>query len=354
MALIPAGLSTAAAAESPAPAAPPVTTGVQADDAQSVRDYWTPARVGKAIANEKKDAAASAREAQAGTAVPNGAAKKADLGLKAEAQAVQPAGRATLAAPAADVPEMPVAQLVPFSQSPPAVVVGKILYINKKTGEEHGCSGASIVSDSGNTVWTAGHCIHPGDGSGADGFHEKITFIPGFKKNTASPDGYDAPWGKWAATKKVAPTSWTADKDYFESDMGAFEVTVPSGYTSLTAAVGALGYSFGAGSDFSDVIDSGFPGEGYNRTDMDGFRQFFCTGNAEDASNLNPLDDRVKVDCDMGAGASGGPIATTDGQIISSNSHVELEDDGKTRKSDDLFGSEHRDEAVSVIDEINK
>ncbi|MFF4758432.1 hypothetical protein [Streptomyces sp. NPDC001292] len=150
----------------------------------------------------------------------------------------------------------------------------------------------------------------------------------------------DAPWGKWTATKKVAPTQWTADGDFADADMAAFNVAVPSGYTSLTAAVGALGYRFGAGSDFSDVIDSGFPGEGYKRTDMDGFKQFYCTGNAEDASDWNPLDDRVKVDRDMGKGASGGPIATTEAQIISANSHYETEDDGVTRKNDDLFGDQ--------------
>ncbi|MFC8824181.1 hypothetical protein ACFT9I_02345 [Streptomyces sp. NPDC057137] len=60
-------------------------------------------------------------------------------------------------------------------------------------------------------------------------------------------------------------------------------MTVPAGYTSLTAAVRALGYRFGAGSDFADVISSVFPGGGYNRTDTDGFTHFFCTGNAEDA-----------------------------------------------------------------------
>ncbi|MFJ5593271.1 trypsin-like serine peptidase [Streptomyces noursei] len=279
--------------------------------------------------------------------------KETNRGLKAEARPIFPTGEASYAASEVDVPEMPVAREVPFPQSTPAVVVGKILFVDK-AGQEHGCSGASIVSDSGNTVWTAGHCVHPGDGSGGDGFHKNITFMPGFKKNADVPDGYDAPWGKWTATKKVAPTQWTADGDVEDADMAAFNVTVPPEYTSLTAAVGALVYRFGEGSDFSDVIDSGFPGEGYKRTDMDGFKQFYCTGNAEDASDLNPLDDRVKVDCDMGRGASGGPIATTEAQIISANSHYEVEADGVTRKNDDLFGSEHGDQAVFVINEINK
>ncbi|MGI5466559.1 trypsin-like serine peptidase [Streptomyces sp. CA-132043] len=351
-ALIPATLTTATAAEPGSPDVPSVTTGVQRDSAQSVRDFWTPARVSRALANEEADDAAFARKVKAAAKASKGEVDDSDLALAAEAQRVLPSGKTVLTSSSVDIPEVPVAREVPFPQTPPAVVVGKILYI-AKDGKEHGCTGASIASDSGNTVWTAGHCIHPGDGSGADGFHTKITFMPGFKKNTDNPDGYDAPWGKWTATKKVAPTQWTADGDVEDADLAAFDVTVPTGYTSLTAAVGALGYRFGDGSDFSDVIDSGFPGEGYHRTDMDGFKQFYCTGNAEDAFDWNPLDDRVKVDCDMGKGASGGPIATTEGQIVSVNSHYETLDDEVTRKNDDLFGSEHMDKAVAVIDEIN-
>lgn len=362
MALIPATLTTAAtAAGSPAPEAPAVTVAGQAEDATSVREFWTPARIKRALANSEKDEAAfaakatrAARAARASGAATGSASRDTDLGLTAEARQVLPAGsRSTLStAGATAVPEMPVAQQVPFPQNAPFVVAGKIVFTDK-AGEEHGCSGASIVSNTGNTVWTAGHCLHPGDGTGPEGFYEKITFMPGFRRNDSVPDGYDAPWGKWVATKKVAPTQWTADGDVEDADMAAFEVTVPAGYTSLSDAVGALGYRFGAGSDFSDVIDSGFPGEGFHRTDMDAFTHFYCTGNAEDAFDLNPLDDRVKVDCDMGKGASGGPILTTDGQLVSANSHYEAEDDNVTRKNDDLFGSEHGDQAVAVINEIN-
>ncbi|MFF2938754.1 trypsin-like serine peptidase [Streptomyces niveus] len=353
MALIPATLTTATAADAPSsdPAVvPPVTIGVQADDAQKVRDFWTPARVKRALANEEADNGLVVRKVEESAGPDTGTAKTGSPGLKAEADPVFPAGDNPMALAAA-LPEMPVAQKVPFPQSQPFVVAGKILYTDKD-GNEGGCSGASIVSDTGNTVWTAGHCVHPGDGTGPEGFYEKITFMPGFKKNDQVPDGYDAPWGKWVATKKVAPVKWTADRDSKDADMAAFDVSVPTGYTSLTAAVGALGYRFGDGSDFPDVFSSGFPGEGYNRTDMDAFTHFYCTGNAEDAFDWNPLDDRVKIDCDMGRGASGGPIFTTEAQIISANSHYESED-GVTRLNDDLFGSEHGDQAVGVINEIN-
>ncbi|WP_329078627.1 hypothetical protein [Streptomyces niveus] len=149
--------------------------------------------------------------------------------------------------------------------------------------------------------------MHPGDGSGADGFHDSVLFIPGYKESATSSNGYDAPWGERVAQTFVVPEAWTQDKDYNEGDLAAFTVKAPAGYTNLADTVGALGYRFGDGSDWSDIIDSGFPGEGYNRTDMDGYTQFFCTGNVVDAANLNPFDDRLEMDCDMGSGAPAAP-----------------------------------------------
>lgn len=244
---------------------------------------------------------------------------------------------------------MPVAQKVPFPQSPPYVIVGKILYVDA-SGEEGGCSGASIVAVNNNTVWTAGHCVHPGDGQGAEGFFDRVLFIPGYKKSTTIPDDYEAPWGVWAAQSFVAPQTWTSDGESLASDMAAFTVSVPEGYTSLTDAVGALGYKFGYGPDWPDIIDSGFPGEGYNRTDMDGFTQFYCTGDTVDATDFLPLDDRLEMDCDMGKGASGGPMVNMDAQIVGANSHV----DATPRDNDNLYSSEHGDNAVAVINRINE
>ncbi|MFI2506700.1 trypsin-like serine peptidase [Streptomyces sp. NPDC018972] len=356
MALIPATLATASAADAPTPAAPSVTIGKQTTDPQKVRDFWTPERVARALANEKKDQAGIARDAAVAEAAAGATEDKtrgAAPRLTAEAPRVLPAKEAGVSATAAaaDVPEMPVAEKVPYPQTPPATVVGKILYIDD-AGEEHGCSGASIAADGDNTVWTAGHCVHPGDGRGSDGFYDLVLFIPGYKESLDTPGEYDAPWGEWVAQSFVAPEAWTQDQDYDEGDLAAFTVEAPAGYTNLTATVGALGYKFGYGSDWSDIIDSGFPGEGYNRTDMDGYTQFYCTGDVVDAMDWNPFDNRLEMNCDMGAGASGGPMATTEGEIVGANSHVEI-DDQDQRINDHLYSSDHGDQAVAVINAIN-
>ncbi|WP_330279343.1 hypothetical protein OHO83_10865 [Streptomyces sp. NBC_00569] len=349
LALLPATLATAtvAQAETPLPK-PKLTIGKQTTDPQKVRDYWTAERVSSAVANEKKDQADFDKKATSAT---QGGERKA-VKQTLPAQSVPAVTGKTLAplATASVVPEMPHAQPVPFPQSQPAVLVGKILF-TAKDGTTHGCSGSSIVTANKNTVWTAGHCIHPGDGTGAEGFYKNILFIPGYKKNDMAPKGYDAPWGEWAANAKVAPTAWTADEDYFWGDMAAFTVTPPSGYTNLTDSVGAFGYKFGSGPDWPDIIDSGFPGDGYQRTDMDGYTQFYCTGNAEDATPFFPVDDRLKFDCDMGHGASGGPMSTPEGQIVGANSHG-IDDGAGNIVEPVLYSSAHADNAIDVINRI--
>ncbi|WP_406416766.1 hypothetical protein OH809_37665 [Streptomyces sp. NBC_00873] len=351
IALLPATVASAGAAqaktESPTPK---LTIGEQTTDPQKVREYWTAERVSAALANEKKDEAAFNKRAAAGAKTEGRAPVKQVLPAQSRTAVSNKTLMSLSTASATSVPEMPYAQPVPFPQTQPAVVVGKILY-TAKDGSKHGCSGSSIVTANKNTVWTAGHCVHPGDGSGAEGFYPEIVFIPGFKKNEQAPEGYDAPWGKWAAKAKVAPTSWTADGDVLWADMAAFTVAAPPEYTNLTNTVGALGYNFGSGPDWSDIIDSGFPGEGYQRTDMDGFTQFYCTGNAEDANPYLFIDERLEFDCDMGHGASGGPMATPEGQIVGTNSHGEGDDPVNTTVPI-LYSSAHQDNAIQVINKI--
>ncbi|MEV6424759.1 hypothetical protein [Streptomyces sp. NPDC051662] len=101
----------------------------------------------------------------------------------------------------------------------------------------------------------------------------------------------------------------------------------------------------------------GFPAEGYNRTDLDGEYMYFCYGNAEDNANFNPLDNRIEMDCDMGRGASGGPLVIASEasgiQIVGANSHYLGDTTTGERANDDLLSSEHGVRAVNVINAVN-
>ncbi|TGA96249.1 hypothetical protein [Streptomyces sp. MZ04] len=72
-----------------------------------------------------------------------------------------------------------------------------------------------------------------------------------------------------------------------------------------------------------------------------------------DAVDWFPFDNRLEMDCDMGAGSSGGPMFTPSWQLVGANSHHDV-DDNNQRVNDNLYSSEHGSEAVKVIDAINE
>jgi hypothetical protein len=90
--------------------------------------------------------------------------------------------------------------------------------------------------------------------------------------------------------------------------------------------------------------------------DFDSQYMRYCVGDAEDAQNWWPWDDRIELDCDMGNGASGGPmvIGVDDGdpQIVGVNSH--RDGDNGEFTSIDLYSSEHGNHAVSLINYVNE
>jgi hypothetical protein len=64
-----------------------------------------------------------------------------------------------------------------------------------------------------------------------------------------------------------------------------------------------------------------------------------------------PLDNRLKMDCDMGEGSSSGPFLSGFPQnikLIGANSHTS----GDPRDSD-LFSSEHANHAIAVLNAVN-
>ncbi|MCX5334507.1 MULTISPECIES: serine protease [unclassified Streptomyces] len=335
-----AGLVTPAAAATPTAPAATVSMSEESKSPKEIRSYWTQDRIEKALANPVE---------QPALANDNGVSAEAPA-VSASADAVQPSAStlaaSTTAAAAADIA---VAQDVPASTSVPNVVVGKLTF-TKPDGTPASCSASVIVSDTANTIWTAGHCVHQGDGTGDAGWNTNLIFMPGYK------DG-QMPWGFWEAERKYAPTEWLEDGDTTDSDMAAVVLAPHADYGNLQDNIGGLGYQFGSVTDYSDVFAVGYPGEGYQRTDMDAEQMMYCFGNTEDAAPLWPLDDRLKMDCDMGAGSSGGPmfIGALGGnpQIVGAISHHEVDATTNERTNDDLFSAAHSSNAVAVIDEVN-
>ncbi|QLH26600.1 serine protease [Streptomyces sp. Rer75] len=350
LALTAGSLAGPASAQEKAPAAKPVIDkAASTESAQETRAFWTPERLRKAL-----DSAEDMPHGPSATELKKKALEAArDMGMTASADSAPPAAEGK-AAHGTKLAAGSVSERVKQVDSWPTVAVGRVV-AKLPNGKLSACSGASISSKTKNTVWTAGHCVHPGDGSGVRGFYKKIAFVPAAQDK-------EQPYGTWAYDTVYAPQDWTRgdEGDYDAGDMAAFVVAPDPVQGNLADAVGHFGYNFGSGPDHSDAYDWGYPAHGYDRPDSDfneGKYMMYCTGDTEDAENNWPWDDRVKMDCDMGKGASGGPLVTgaPDGniQIIGANSHYEADDDDN-RVSDDLFSSEHGDNAVQLIEDVDE
>ncbi|MBC9731380.1 trypsin-like peptidase domain-containing protein [Streptomyces sp. TRM68367] len=313
-------------------------------DAQ-IRAYWTPERMADALRHPVDAPTAPAST----TTAPRHEASVPSRPMTASARGILPKTTTSYSTTAATA-TVSVSQEVPYSTNPAYSLVGK-LFFDQPDGSHHVCSASSIVSSNKNTIWTAGHCVHLGNGSGDAGWSQNVYYVPGYR------DG-NGPYGAWTSAHMYAPSTWTADGDLKESDMAAIVLNSHPTYGSLqTALGGALGYTFADNAtDYSDVYTMGYPQDGYQRTDLNGERMMYCEGDSVDASYFNPFDDRLKVDCDMGHGASGGPLVygTSAGnpQIVGAVSHHESDSNGN-RLSDDLFSSEHGANAAAVIRAAN-
>ncbi|MPY61933.1 trypsin-like serine peptidase [Streptomyces spongiae] len=317
--------------------------------AAQTREYWTPERMREALANPMDPPVASpdvgrsqkpkSPDGDAGNGGDSGDSGK-DKRARLSAHAVPPRsvradspeeGVSTLAQPRSD--------FVKYPSSWPNTATGKLFFKTPQGGKV--CSASVIVSDTKNAVWTAAHCLHGGKDSG---FYTDFKFVPAYAKR-------DAPWGEWYADRVIVPQAWSEEADLRTDDMGALVMKKHPTYGTLQASVGAYGYDFGD-TDHSDVSVLGYPVDGYRRPTSDfadGRRMMSCQGDTSDASNWNPLDDRLGIDCDMGHGSSGGPFldGVDDGdiQIVGTHSH--------RAGGLEVYSAEHGDRAEAVIDLVN-
>jgi V8-like Glu-specific endopeptidase len=221
------------------------------------------------------------------------------------------------------------------------------LFIQTAGGGYGHCSAAVVVHGNKSSVWTAAHCLYDRE---AGAFNAGYAFAPGYN------DG--APYGYWDVRSVVVPNAYIDDGDVRYSDMGAIVLHQHSSYGYVQDTVGAYGYEFRSNSPENDNVASiGYPADGYGRADSfyeDGSYMRYCYGNTVDASSLNPLDQRLEMDCEMGHGASGGPMVkdlTTDARIVGANSHRYGDANGNW-VDNHLYSSEHGAYAVGVYNAL--
>lgn len=335
-------LTAPATAQESRGATPPALAKAVEDSPEELREYWTPERIEQALANPM-DSPAKRSGSAPRTAEPEGAGSPTVV----SADAVPPASAAVRTSDTLAAASVSRSVRVTDTTAWPNSAVGKLLF-RTAGGEDRMCSAASITSVTRNAIWTAAHCLH--GGRNEDDFNTSFIFLP----------AYDNGWypGFWFAARVIVPADWARNQDVYDADMGAIVLQPNSSYGNLQDYVGAFGYTFG-NADHGSAHSFGYPANGYNRPDSDfagAEYQMYCSGSTVDAANWNPLDNRLRMNCDMGGGASGGPMAigvgTSNVRIIGANSHRNVDSAGNWADNY-LFSSEHSDNAAAVIDLVN-
>ncbi len=171
----------------------------------------------------------------------------------------------------------------------PYVTVGKLFF--KQNGRRYVGSAASI----GNfAVFTAGHCVHMGNGT-ASGWSKDVVFVPAHKNGTA-------PRGQWRASHCITRARWynRGIPNGLTEDMGGV-ILHPLAGKRISQRVGWLGATWNRG-PFQHWHALGYPAASpYNGKLMWETRASYAYRGS--VSGKNP----VGIGCDMTGGCSGGP-----------------------------------------------
>ena len=162
----------------------------------------------------------------------------------------------------------------------PFSAVGKLFFVTPRGRSS--CS-ASVIK--GNEIWTAGHCVHAGNGS-SSGWFSDFVFVPQYRNGSA-------PCGQWEVADVVTSSAWfnsgSNDQDYAKGS-----ISNPN-----TGCTGTLGFAYNQSYN-QDFLAVGYPGNIGG-----GQRMIFCSNPLKRTLSGNPAP--FSIDCPMTQGSSGGP-----------------------------------------------
>ena len=203
------------------------------------------------------------------------------------------------------------------------------------------CSAASIGN---NAIWTAGHCIHAGDGS-EDGMSKDVRFYPAYKVDDKGI--VFAPYGEWKAYAVLTHKEWEKNGD-LRYDIGGAVLELNNEGKKISEVVGSLGFSANLDNN-RHWFNIGYPAA----PPFDGTRQQICAAPfAFNDTNMNkPYP--VGIGCDMTGGSSGGPwIINFSGEVGAANY---LNGNNSYRYSEgpeEMFSPYFGDAAQNLYDEL--
>lgn len=301
------------AARSGPVASPEITTNKAA-----VAQFWTPERLRNAKPADLP-AADPAKVREPGPAVAAGPTGRV------QPQKAPPAARGESGGGSGPGFGATAAPWYGSTTSPPATTSGRVFFTNS-SGVGYSCSGSTVNSDGKNLVFTAGHCVNPGNGGQ---WHSNWVFIPRYNNG-------NAPYGVWSARQLWSWTSWTqsGNRAY---DFGAAVLNTNGSGQRVVNVVGGQGIEWNYPL-VQFIYQFGYP----VNTPFNGGSLQYCTGNTFNDGGF------VGINCNMTEGASGGPwldeFGGTYGYLDSVNSWVFWNANGVRYKwNGPYFGNEVRD-----------
>ncbi|MCH7857599.1 MAG: hypothetical protein IIB37_12675 [Gemmatimonadetes bacterium] len=216
----------------------------------------------------------------------------------------------------------------------PYRTMGKLFF--KMGGTSFVCSAASIGGDA---IWTAGHCVHAGNGK-SSGWATNVVFVPAYKDGAA-------PYGQWQAKQLIVRTAWykNGNPKGLCQDMGGAILHRKNG-KKISQRVGWLGFAYG-GNQFRHWDQFGYPAAApFNGkrliTSQSSFAYFGSVG-----CSPNP----VGVGSDLTGGSSGGPwiLKFGTGNYLHGNNSYR-----RKTKLKEMFSPRFNKNAKSLFDALRK
>ncbi len=275
------------------------------DPQQALARYWTPERI---AASKPLDTSVSAESLRSGTSQTTELGELAAKGTVPAAATVDSKG--TGVSPRAGNQ----GTSWPARHDWVSLTNGKVLFDKADGSTGWNCSGVVVTTEARNTVFTAGHCVHGGEG---EDWHRNWVFIPDYYYD-------DRPLGTWNARPGGlwSLSGWTDDGDN-SYDIGAVVMQNNSAGQKLMDVTGSQGIRIN-GPDDPSVYHFGFPLE--PNPPFDGEDLMNCDGPTDRGFFSGDL----QMACNMQGGASGGAFLADFngdwGYTVSLNSYHEGDD----------------------------
>ncbi len=200
----------------------------------------------------------------------------------------------------------------------PYRAVGKLFF--RRDGRSYVCSASSIGN---NAIWTAGHCLHSGNGQ-ADGWATDVVFVPAYK------DG-NAPFGQWPVRQSTVRTSWYRNgiPNGLCEDMGGAALHTKNG-RKISEVVGWLGFAWNW-PRIQHWHAMGYPAA----SPFNGERMFITASSYGYDGILNCSPQSVAIGSNQTGGCSGGPWVWKfgSGNFVMGNNSYRLGDRPEEMKS---------------------